>query len=193
MMQPSRCARIHGQPVVFLEPPDVNQPIVLTIIAQDKPGIVQRVSGVIRAHGGAWNQSSMSQLAGHFAGILLGDVPEDNVDACLAELDALDSEGLSVVAQRGEPEAEASGKAYHLELVGHDRPGIMADITAVLAASQVNVQGLETLVESASMAGGDLFRAYASLRLPEGTEAAEVEAALEALADDLMVDVNFEP
>jgi glycine cleavage system regulatory protein len=172
----------------------VNQPIVLTIIAQDKPGIVQRVSGVIRAHGGAWHQSSMSQLAGRFAGILLGHVPEENVEACLAELAGLDSEGLSVVAQRGEAGAEVDGggKAYHLELVGHDRPGIMADITAVLAAHRVNVLGLETLVESASMAGGDLFRAYASLRLPDGSEAAEVEAALEALADDLMVDINFE-
>ncbi len=171
----------------------MNQPIVLTIIAQDKPGIVQRVSGVIRAHGGAWDQSSMSQLAGRFAGILLGQVPEENVDACLAELEALEQEGLSVVAQRGEAEPEVGGKVYHLELVGHDRPGIMADITAVLAAHQVNVLGLETLVESASMAGGDLFRAYASLRLPEGGEPAEVEAALEALADDLMVDINFEP
>ena len=176
-----------------LEAPAVNQPIVLTIIAQDKPGIVQRVSGVIRAHGGAWHQSSMSQLAGRFAGILLGHVPEENMDACLADLEALDSEGLTVVAQPGDLEASTGGKAYHLELVGHDRPGIMADITAVLAAHQVNVLGLETLVEGASMAGGDLFRAYASLRLPEGSEAAEVEAALEALADDLMVDINFEP
>lgn len=171
----------------------VNQPIVLTIIAQDKPGIVQRVSGVIRSHGGAWHQSSMSQLAGRFAGILLGAVPEENMDACLAELENLGSEGLRIVAQRGDAVAADDGRAYHLELVGHDRPGIMADITAVLAAHQVNVLGLETLVESASMAGGDLFRAYASLRLPEGSEAAEVEAALEALADDLMVDINFEP
>jgi glycine cleavage system regulatory protein len=171
----------------------VNQPIVLTIIAQDKPGIVQRVSGVIRSHGGAWHQSSMSQLAGRFAGILLGQVPEEHTDACLAELEALEREGLRIVAQRGEAEPVHDGRVYHLELVGHDRPGIMADITAVLAAHQVNVLGLETLVESASMAGGDLFRAYASLRLPEGSEAAEVETALEALADDLMVDINFEP
>lgn len=193
MMRSLAWGKIQQSPFVTLESHAVNQPIVLTIIAQDKPGIVKRVSGVIRAHGGAWHQSSMSQLAGRFAGILLGQVPEENVDACLAELEALDSEGLSVVAQRGDPEVEAGGKAYHLELVGNDRPGIMADITAVLAAHQVNVLGLETLVESASMAGGDLFRAYASLRLPEGSEAAEVEAALEALADDLMVDITFEP
>lgn len=192
MMRSSGWGKILRSSSVRLESPDVNQPIVLTIIAQDKPGIVQRVSGVIRAHGGAWHESSMSHLAGQFAGILLGQVPEENIDACLAELAALDSEGLSVVAQRGDSEVDAGGRAYHLELVGHDRPGIMADITAVLAAHQVNVLGLETLVESASMAGGDLFRAYASLRLPEGIEASEVEAALEALADDLMVDINFE-
>jgi glycine cleavage system regulatory protein len=172
----------------------MNQPIVLTLIAADQPGIVQRVSGVIREHGGAWRQSSMSRLAGQFAGILLGEVPEDRAEACLAALAALETEGMQVIARMGEPDLEVpAGEEYHLELVGNDRPGIMAEITGVLGSHGVNVQGLETLVEGASMAGGDLFRAYASLRLPKGADVTQIEEALEALADDLMVDINFEP
>ena len=172
----------------------MKQPIVLTVIADDKPGIVRRLSGVIHEYGGAWSQSSMSQLAGRFAGMLLGVVPTDRAAACAAALEALDSEGLQVVVRLGDKvTAEPAGPEYHLELVGNDRPGIMADITAVLSEHGVNVQGLETLVEGASMAGGTVFRAYASLRLPEGADALGIEEALEALADDLMVDVNFEP
>lgn len=172
----------------------MNQPIVLTLIAPDRPGIVQRISAVIAEHDGAWHQSSMSRLAGQFAGILLGDVPRDRAEACLAALSALEEEGMQVIARLGDPElAIPEGAEYHLELVGNDRPGIMAEITGVLGSHGVNVQGLETLVEGASMAGGHLFRAYASLRLPAGADATQIEEALEALADDLMVDINFEP
>lgn len=172
----------------------MNQPIVLTVIARDKPGIVQRVSGVLRAHGGAWHRSSMSQLAGRFAGILQGVVPEERLDACIAELENLDQEGLHVVVRLGEvAEVAEEGSDYRLELVGNDRPGIMADITTVLGRFGINVRGLETVVEGASMAGGELFRAYADLRLPPGTDAGAVEQALEDLANDLMVDIRFEP
>ncbi len=171
----------------------MNQPIVLTVIARDKPGIVQRVSAVLREHGGNWHRSSMSRLAGRFAGILQGVVPAEQADACLAAFQALESDGLKVVAWLGDAEeTQTAGAEYRLELVGHDRPGIMADVSAVLSGFGVNVQSLETVVEAASMAGGDLFRAYASLRLPEDTDAAELEHALENLANDLMVDITFE-
>jgi glycine cleavage system regulatory protein len=170
----------------------VNQPIVLTVIARDKPGIVSRVSGVLHEHGGAWNQSSMSHLAGRFAGILLGVVPQDRADACLRALEALEGEGLHVVARLGDVAEASQEQACHLELVGNDRPGIVADITDVLSRHGVNVHGLETRVEGASMAGGDLFRAYASLNFPEGVDVTVIEEALEAIADDLMVDISTE-
>ena len=172
----------------------MNQPIVLTVIARDRPGIVQRVSGVLRAHGGSWHRSSMSQLAGRFAGILQGVVPEEQLDDCVAALEALDEEGLHVVVRLGDvAEVVDEGSDYRLELVGNDRPGIMADIATILGRFGINVRGLETVVEGASMAGGELFRAYADLRLPPGTNTGEVERALEGLANDLMVEIRFEP
>ncbi len=171
----------------------MNQPIVLTVIARDKPGIVQRVSAVLREYGGSWHRSSMSQLAGRFAGILQGVVPTEQVDDCVAAFEALEQEGLHVVVRLGEPdEATGEGAEYRLELVGNDRPGIMADIAAVLGRHGVNVQSLETLVEGASMAGGALFRAWAQLSLPPEADVTVVEEALEALANDLMVDIHFE-
>ena len=68
----------------------------------------------------------------------------------------------------------------------------MAEVTAVLSRFGVNVHGLETVVEGASMAGGELFRAYAHLHLPPECDAGELERALEALVNDLMVDITFE-
>lgn len=168
--------------------------IVLTIIALDRPGIVQRLSTVLREHGGSWHRSSMSRLAGHFAGILEGHVADTELDACIKALQALEGEGVQIVIRSGNLDSmEDAGEEYRFELVGNDRPGILAAITAVLGQWGVNVISLETVVEGASMAGGEqLFRTYARLLLPETAEAEELAHALEDLADDLMVDITFE-
>jgi glycine cleavage system regulatory protein len=44
--------------------------LVLTVIGDDRPGLVERLSAAIGKHGGNWLQSSMSHLSGKFAGIV---------------------------------------------------------------------------------------------------------------------------
>ncbi|MGB4246421.1 MAG: ACT domain-containing protein, partial [Pseudohongiellaceae bacterium] len=44
--------------------------LVLTIIGDDKPGLVELLSETIARHSGNWLESNMSHLAGKFAGIL---------------------------------------------------------------------------------------------------------------------------
>lgn len=171
----------------------MNTPIVLTIIAEDKPGIVQTVSDVLHAHGGSWTQSNMSALAGYFAGILLASVPSDRSDACVADLHDLESKGIRVIANASrESKSTSKRHQYNLNLVGNDRPGIVRDIARVLSSYNVNVNDLETVVESASMSGGDVFRANAQLAIPAGTDIGALESELEEMANDLMVDITFQ-
>ena len=172
----------------------MNTSIVLTVIAEDRPGVIQTVSSALNKHGGSWTQSSMSSLAGQFAGILLACVPDDRTEACLADLRRLESEGLHVMAHvsHEEPAIEETHQ-YLLELVGNDHPGIVHDIFTVLANHNVNVHDLETLVEGASMGGGELFRASALLVIPASADIDALEGELEDMANDLMVDISFKP
>lgn len=170
----------------------MNTSIVLTIMADDRPGIIQTVSETLRKHGGSWTQSSMSSLAGQFAGILLASVPTENSVACQQALSGLESQGLRVIAHIGEPAiATEETRAYGLDLVGNDRQGIVSDIAAVLASHNVNVREFESAVEAASMGGGEIFRATAELLVPLTTDIDVLEAEIEAIANDLMVDISF--
>lgn len=167
--------------------------IVLTVIGQDQLGIVEAVSDVLARHGGNWTQSSMSALAGQFAGILLATVPDDRVRACLEGLESLRDKGLTVIARTTSPAtAKAETREFLLDLVGHDHAGIVRDITQVLARHGVSVHDLETRVESASMAGGELFRAEARLEVPTSTDIARLEQDLEAIATELMVELHLQ-
>ena len=171
----------------------MNTSIVLTVMAEDRPGIVQTISSTLAKHGGSWTQSSMSSLAGQFAGILLMSVPSANAEACLDSLEGLGASGLHIVAHISEAEpVNLKREEYNLNLVGNDRPGIIHDITKVLARYDINVQDLETLVESASMGGGEIFRVRATLAVPASADVDTLRAEIEAMANDLMVDILFE-
>ena len=167
--------------------------IVLTVVSDDHPGIVETLSEVIAGHGGNWTESSMMSLAGKFAGILLVEVPDDQASAFNTALEALESKGMQIIAQRSEPASnEDSSREHAIDLVGQDRPGIVHEITEVLANHGINVQELETTVQSASMSGESLFMAHARIFIPLEADMEKLQDELEDLANELMVDIELE-
>jgi glycine cleavage system regulatory protein len=164
---------------------------VLTVLGDDRPGLVSAVAAPVNAHGGSWEHSQLAQLAGKFAGIVLVSVPDAEADALVADLHSLQDQGLHVQVERTDPPAEDDRVRYELELVGADRPGIVAEISALLASSRVSIEELVTELVDAPMAGGRLFEARAVLVAPESATAEDLREALETLADRLMVDVHL--
>lgn len=164
--------------------------LVLTVIADDKPGIVEQLSTVIADHGGNWLESRMAQMAGKFAGILRISIDSPQKSKLVAALSSLDSSGLQVRIEA--PVTEKEHLATHsitLSVVGNDRPGIVREVSQTLARVGVNVLELSTHCESAEMSAVPLFRSEISASIPDSLDHDDVSAALEALSDDLMVEV----
>ena len=167
--------------------------VVVTLLGTDRPGLVEMVAGIIAGHGGNWLESRMSHLAGKFAGILRAELPPDKVQPALAALAALESRGLKVIAEPASAaDKGAADRSMDLELVGLDRPGIVREISQLLAASGVNVEELITNRTSAPMSGDMLFEARAHVRVPAGIDLASLRTGLERLASDLVVEVKLE-
>ena len=167
--------------------------LVVAVIGEDRPGLVSALSDVVAEHGGSWGRSQLSELAGTFAGIVTVEVAPDAVAALEGALRDLPG-GLQTSVRRLEAEPQqpaAGGPVAHLDLVGHDQPGIVRQITGVLAAAGVSVDRLRTAVVPAPQAGGDLFQARALLRAPDGADLDGVRSALEDLAQELQVDLAF--
>jgi glycine cleavage system regulatory protein len=163
--------------------------LVLTVIGDDKPGIVEQLSDRIRATGANWEESRMARLAGKFAGLLRVSVDAGQADALSARLRALDAGGLAIVVERSAQSAAQSPRLIWLELIGHDHPGIVHDIARALAQQGVNIEELETDLTSAPMSGDTLFRARATLSVPQTVSVEQLRSVLEALAGELMVDL----
>lgn len=168
-------------------------PLILTVISADRPGLVESLAQAITRHGGNWLESRMARMAGQFAGILRVDVPADQVEALRTELENMSSGGMNIqLAVSGQADDQPLATLM-LSLVGNDRPGIVHEVSAVLARHGVNVEQLETSCEPAPMSADLLFRANARLGLLPQTDANALRADLENLADDLMVELSDLP
>lgn len=169
----------------------MNEYLILTIMADDRPGLVDSLSRAVASHGGNWLESRMSRLAGKFAGILRIEVDATASDALEEALRGLAAHGLHIQLERSiEPGPVEAPHELVVEIVGHDRPGIVAAISHALAGHRVNVESLETERQSAAMSGESLFQAKARLQVPSNVDEGELRRSLEAIASDLMVDLR---
>ncbi|MBF8726275.1 glycine cleavage system protein R [Pseudomonas putida] len=165
--------------------------LVLTVIAPDKAGQVERIAQCVADYEGNWLESSMSRMAGQFAGILRVAVPADRYDALVDALGALSAHGIRVQLAESGGEPTHASKPFGMDLVGNDRPGIVRDITRVLAELNVNVERIATEVRPAPMSNEPLFHAEALLAVPASLTLEQLQQRLEALADDLMVELRL--
>ena len=167
-------------------------PLVMTVIGPDRTGLVESVARVVAGQGGNWLESRMCRLGGEFAGILRIELPVEKRQPLLNALQELQGRGLTIVIRPDEAAAsDKSGRPARLEIVGHDRPGIVREITSALARANVNVEEFSSELVSAPMSGETLFKAVARLQLPAGGNNAALKIELEKIAGDLLVDISF--
>lgn len=167
--------------------------LVLTLIGRDQPGLVRAVASAIAGHEGNWLESRMCRLGGEFAGIVRLEIEVARVDALAAALRELAGLRVDVTKEDGgAAEAVGARRLASLDLVGSDRPGILREVSAVLAAHGLNVEDLASERTEAPMGGGQLFQLRAVASVPEGVELRAVQADLEKLAADLMVELKLE-
>lgn len=166
--------------------------LVLTVVGNDQAGLVSALADAVAEGGGNWERSQMAELGGKFAGIVTVTVPSDRRDALVAALEPLNGL-LDVHVEEGEDAADtAELSQLTLDITGNDHPGIVQEISGVLARHKFSFDTLETSIEDAPMAGGKIFQATATLHALPDADLSPVKADLERLADELMVDITFD-
>jgi glycine cleavage system regulatory protein len=168
--------------------------LILTVIGDDRPGLVEELATAVSAHDGNWLEASLAHLSGKFAGIVRVAVAADKtaaLKAALAQLAGLKVSATVADAEKSAPAAVANARRFSLELVGHDRIGIVREVSQVLARHAVNVEELATHTSSAPMSAEILFNAQAELLAAPDFDVRALKADLERISNDLMVDISL--
>lgn len=165
--------------------------LVLTFIADDRPGLVEKLSQTVTEHGGNWLESRMAHLAEKFAGIARIEIPGGRISSLKDALIALEADGFRLAVEDAAAGTPPEGTVLDLDLVGPDQPGIVRDISHCLAERGASVEEMETDIREAPMGGGNLFYAKARVRVPRRLSEDDLRHALEDLAASLMVDITL--
>ena len=150
VLPPAPAALTHGPGVVTYC--SLMGRLWLSALGADRPGIVAGVSDVLVALGCNLEDSTMTNLQGHFAVMLVVAAPDD-VTAPVLEKALTEVAGrfelvvavrpLAMVPTPGDPSG-SSAEPWTIAVHGADRTGIVHDVTRALAAAGGNVVDLST-------------------------------------------------
>ena len=165
--------------------------VILSAAGSDRPGLTRALAEAVLAAGGNWLESHLSRLGGKYVGSVLVEIDAEELPGFEQAIRGVDAVGLQVALVPAGEEPQSGGAMLSLELVGQDRPGIVREVTGVLAGLDVNIEDFVTRTENGAWSGERLFRANARLSIPAGVTSDEVQTALEAISGETMVDFSF--
>ena len=163
--------------------------IAVTVLGDDRPGIVADVTGALADLHGNLEDSTMTLLRGHFAMVVLVRTGA-GAKAVEDALRHLSADGSLVINARVLGESATSqtyGRSYALRVHGADRHGIVATITGVVARHGGNIVDLGTRL------GDGFYVLSAELQLPSEASVTCLETELQGAAGELGVEVHLSP
>jgi len=164
--------------------------IIITVLGNDKPGLVDTLSDFIVKHNGDWIDSRMSHLGGKFAGILSINISAVDAEKFIKDISNTEL-GLQILCEVTEPSIAEEFNNYHIDLIGQNRPGIIHEISHVLAEYKANVEGLSSEIVEAPMSGEQLFKAHINIHLPITISKLTIKKRLERIANEFVADIKL--
>jgi glycine cleavage system transcriptional repressor len=136
----------------------------------------------------------MMNLRGHFALIALVEGSSGQLDSLKGRLrESAASLGLTFEFSAAPRADQRHGVPFRLKTYSMDQPGIVHKITTFLRERNINIEELETTLESAPFMGTPVFTMEIVMLVPSTANVKELRRALEELGDTLNCDVDLDP
>lgn len=169
--------------------------LIVTAVGPDRPGLVADLTRHVFEEGASLADSRMVNLRGHFALLALIEGTPQTLASLRRKLESDSTRmGLSLELYEATPATTRvpGSVPYRLKVYSNDQPGIAARVTALLHQHSVNVEELETRVESAPFAGTPLFVLEGVVTLPPGTSARKMRDELGVLGEKIGCDIDLD-
>lgn len=164
---------------------------MVTAVGGDKPGVVAALAGALVELGGNLSDAQMAVLQGYASMMLVVDCPDpvdlDSVESAVKEGTEGLGETIWVRHLADSPEPVPLGDRWIVSVRGADRPGVVYEVSRLLAESDINVVGLE------SRQTGSVASMSMQVDVPTGVDGNEVAARLDRLGEELGLSCSMRP
>lgn len=173
----------------------MTQQLVITAVGPDRKGLVGEFTGHVHKAGANLADSRMVNLRGHFALLVLVEGSAEALEQARASLrEAAPAMGLTVMfsEQPAQP-AKEPGIHFRLKTYSMDQPGIVHRVTRYLQEQGINIEELETKLDSAPFMGADVFTMEILMAVPKSVSVKTLRRGVEELGDELNCDIDLDP
>ena len=169
--------------------------MVIAAIGEDRPGLVDRLSGWILDSGCSIADSRMMVMGGEFAVLLSASGDQESLAKIERQLDEIQKQlGMTLSIKRTKPkEAAANLLSYVVEVVALDHPGIVHDVASFFSQRNINIQDLSTSSYAAAHSGTPMFSIQMSLDIPADSQIQELCQEFLGYCDRLNLDGVIKP
>ncbi|WP_028950153.1 glycine cleavage system protein R [Sulfurihydrogenibium subterraneum] len=161
---------------------------LITAFGEDRPGIVAKVSQLLYKNGLNIEDSAMTRLNNEFVIMLIvkGNI---NYNTLKQDLYTLEKDNLNVTLKEISELAKkntGSTQTYNIIVYGSDKPGIVYNVSKLLAEKSINIADLRTEKTN------DLYVMFIQAEIPQELDIKEFENEIENLKNVLNVDIVVE-
>ncbi|KAF0279845.1 glycine cleavage system protein R [Spiribacter roseus] len=166
--------------------------LVVSALGEDRPGLVEAVSALIRDTGCSIGDSRMSVLGGDFAMILTVEGRWNELAKLESSLPAAEHAhaALSLIHISG-PTADVM--PYSVEVVCVDHAGIVHQLGHFFASREINVRDLTTTTYAAAHTRTPMFQLQMTIDVAASLHIARLREEFMDFCDQLNLDAIIEP
>ncbi|VAW76322.1 Glycine cleavage system transcriptional antiactivator GcvR [hydrothermal vent metagenome] len=169
--------------------------LVIAALGEDRPGLVDRLSGWVLESGCNIADSRMTVLGGEFAVLLLVNGNWNNLAKLEDQCDPMQEKlGMTLSIKRTEEKpAEGDFLPYGVDVVSLDHPGIVHNLASFFSQRRINIQDLSTSCYAAAHTGTQMFAVHMTLDVPADVHIATLREEFLDFCDRLNLDAVIEP
>ncbi len=169
--------------------------LVIAAVGEDRPGLVDQLSGFILDSGCNIADSRMMVLGGEFAVLLLVTGNWNNLAKLEDQIKQIEAKLSMTVSVKRTEKKERVGEylPYAVDVVSLDHPGIVHNLANFFSQRHINIQDLSTSSYAAAHTGTLMFSVHISLDVPADTHIASLREEFLDFCDRLNLDAVIEP
>ncbi len=169
--------------------------LVISALGQDRPGIVNELSGTILNEGCNITDSRMTVLGGEFAIMLMVEGNWNTLTKLEDAVPELEKTlGLTIIAKRTRgKQSNAALLPYGVEVVSMDHPGIVHHLASFFSKRNINIEDMVTNSYAAAHTGTQMFSVQMTVGIPSTEHISTLRDEFIEFCDDMNLDAVLEP
>ena len=173
----------------------MKQFLVVSVLGEDRPGILHDLARAVRDCGCNVVESRMTVLGGEFAMLLLVSGNWNTVTKLEGSLPKLGEKlGLTVSSRRtNEREPRHDLVPYAIDVVCLDQPGIVYNLANFFAERNIGIADLATRSYPAAHTGAPMFAVQMAVNIPADMHVGTLREEFMDFCDQLNLDAIMEP